>query len=318
MSTFNMRSSHSDPPILLTNSYEEISSCGSTTRKRPPANSDVWQKKKMFTYAIMAHPFVHAPIYSCFSRGKRCSTSLDVTYKPDNNEQNTYLFRGPELLGALDLRVFQGLIAIATEDLSKDNGERAIATLVGLRNLGINCNLTFLARVLNYVRPNRATRTLLLKSIQHLSKVKVKVIEHSTGYFESFQLLGLKRMDHEEFTVVMNPIASQAILQPEKGYQRVNLEESNSLKSNAARILHSRLSCLNQDGIDQIIRLELLCEHIYGTGSISASARSSTLKALEELRALGWMVRHQSGSQLAIRRPRYEPTQRPDPSYPYH
>lgn len=248
-----------------------------------------------------------------------------MTYVADDKAKTTYVFKGPELLGPSDLCVFLGLIAIAgihrakidVNEMLSTGRTRASMLDVKLTHasasckkcdklsfIGIELDLAYLARTLRYSRANRRTRLQLLQSIHRLAAVNVEM--QRTGCKTSFQLLAVDLLDGEKLIVVLNPISSEAIRQT-KGYLRIQLDECTKLRSDAARLLHSRLSWINQNGEERDIGFELLCKYIYGDSVVSPSAmssrRSATYKAILELRdELGWTVR-QKGNIYYFSRP---------------
>lgn len=293
------------------------------TQPRPSTAES--EPHKVPTYAQMARAFAHAPIFFSFPKGKRSASTLDVTYVADDKAKTTYVFKGPELLGPSDLWVFQSLVGIAGVQRAKIDVNAMLSTgrmrsfmlnvklthasdsckkCDELRFIGIRLDLAYLARTLGYSRANRRTRLQLLQSIHRLAAINVEV--QRLGCKASFQLLAVDPMDSEELIVVLNPISSEAVLQT-KGYLRIQLDDRMELKSDAARLLHSRLSWINQGGKEGRISFELLCKYIYGDSVVSLSAissrRSATYKAILELRdELGWTVR-QKGNIYYFSRP---------------
>ncbi len=195
------------------------------------------------THAKLPKLFVHAP--GLFrNTSKKCKRDkLDITYQIG---ETLFHLAGPEVLNATDLRVLQGLAAIATQRVYQPLGVRQLlrdgrAERLGLGLTGdalthrkqytiaIRVNLSVLASAAGYARPGGATRRMLRESIERLSCVTVSV--RSTDFVGSHHIISKGSIDSRtgELVVALNPILTTAIL-GRKNYLRIDTGEMQKLK----------------------------------------------------------------------------------------
>ena len=285
--------------------------------------SSTKQQGRPLTHAKMAQPFVHAPLFRSFERGQQKKLKLDITYTVNSKDTGTTTFRfwGPEPLGATDLRVLQGLVAVATRQLLADGDAPGLLSdgLSQRSNLKIEGDalehqviaarfkLTTFARMLGYKQPGQATLTQLRNSIERLAAVTV-IVEKPRFHASYHILSGFERDTvNDEVVVGLNPALTAAVL-GQNEFLRVDFEEVRKLKSDAARLIHSRLHWINQ-GDSRPVAMETLCGYVYSDATkatvASVRQRHRTVRtALKELSALGWSVEQQPAlGSLRIRRP---------------
>jgi len=109
-----------------------------------------------------------------------------------------------------------------------------------------------------------------------------------------------------EVVVGLNPIITRAVLR-KNDFLRVDMSEVRALKSDAARLIHSRLHWINH-GAQRVVRLETLCGYLYGDYMVSRSAlanrKATVRKALRELQKIGWVVTEIRDETFLVERPR--------------
>ncbi|WP_315122660.1 replication protein C, IncQ-type [Comamonas antarctica] len=280
-------------------------------------------KLQSLTHAKMAQPFVHAPLFCSLERGEQRRRKLDVTYVVNDSGSGakaTFRFWGPEPLGVTDLRVLQGLVAVATGQLVVDNGVPSMLRDGRVRRkdlrlegdasasdaIAARFKLTPFAQALGYVRPGKATLMQLQASIERLSAVTV--IVRKPGFEGSYRIVSAYERDSvtDEVVVGLSPGITAAVL-GKSDYLRIDFGEVRKLKRDAARLIHSRLHWINH-GARRAINIETLCDYVYGSVPASSYAvwkRKHTVReALKELvDLLGWGVYELTPGRFTVQRP---------------
>lgn len=273
---------------------------------------------KQPTHAKMSQLFVHAPIFRNLKKGERKKQKLDVTYVLGDT---TYKFTCFEPLDGIDLAVLQGLVALATVTLHwpssggiklllrDGRSERSGLNLNGgaleQRTIAVRFNLSDLAQLVGYADAGGSQYRTLRKSITRLSNVSVNV-KHP-GFEATYHLLGGYGLDTKtgEVLVGLNPSVTAAVL-GKTGYLRIDIAEIRQLKSEAARLLHSRLHLINQ-GDSRVVGIDKLCEYVYAdtlaTPIAKKQRRQVVRKALQEISAMGWLVAEATPNAYRIGRP---------------
>lgn len=274
-------------------------------------------RAKTITHAKMAQSLVHAPLFRSFELGQQKKQKLDVSYAVG---EVCFRFWGPEPLGATDLRVLQGVVALATHELPRQGGVESMLRDGRLRSVGLKFDgdvskektiavrfmITTFAQLIGYVRPGQATLARLRQSIDRLSAVTVLV--QRPGIRASYHLLSGYFEDTRtgEVVVGLNPSGTAAVLGKTE-FLRVDFEEIRGLKSDAARLIHSRLHWINQGAVRQI-SLETLCKYVYAetlaTPSALSNRKETVRKAIQELRDIGWGVTEIKAGTISVHRPK--------------
>lgn len=273
-------------------------------------------------YAKMAQPFVHAPLFRSLEKGQQSKLKLDITYTVTNTASattTTFRFWGPEPLGATDLRVMQGLVASATGQLRQE-GATGLFRDGGARRKCLNLTgdaldhdviatrfkLYSFSKSLGYTNPSSQTLNRLADCIKRLSAVTV--IASKPGSEASYHLLSGYERDTvtDDVVVGLNPTLTAAVL-GKNDFLFLDFDEVLKLKSDAARLIHSRLHWINQ-GLRRRVSMETLCEYVYADAPTSASAerqrRKTVRTALEELTRLAWGVYEPTPGNFTIQRPK--------------
>ena len=209
----------------------------------------------MFDLTHARHDPAHclAPgLFRSLKRGDRKKLKLDVTYRYGDNEQIE--FKGPEPLGADDLRVLQGLVAMAGPNGVILHPEPQTEVGIQLRllleprwdavekdALVIKSSYRKLAREIGYADIDGGkTGRLIRDSIERLWTVSI--IVQIGKRRQGFHLLAEYASDEADgkLFVALNPRITEAIL-GQRSYTRIEMDEVRGLKSDPARLIHQRL-----------------------------------------------------------------------------
>ncbi|AIS86522.1 replication protein C, IncQ-type [Burkholderia pseudomallei] len=265
------------------------------------------------THAKLAQPIVHAPgLFHSLAPGERKRDKLDVTHVAGDT---TVSFVGFEPLDSTDLRVLQGLIALATAGLRNIRrllrDGQSLRTSLDLkgdaqdeRTVAARFTLASLADMAGFDRGGFGCRQMRA-SLQRLSNVTVLV---DRPEFEgAFRLVSGYRLDKHtgELVVSISPLGTTAIL-GRQGYLRLNMDEVRRIHGEVAHLIHSRLHWVNQ-GDRRPVNMDTLCSYAYvgvRTGSALRKRRMAVRQALKELMDVGWTVTEKYPGTYLIGRPR--------------
>ena len=254
-------------------------------------------------------------LFRALRKGERKTAKLDITYEFGDGERLE--FSGPEPLGADDLRVLQGLVAMAGPDgillhpepADEDARQLWLAMDVkfdALKNnsLVVRGSFGMLARETGMTCSGKSY-SLIRESIERLFKVSVFV--QSGKRRAGFHLLSFVASDDAsgQLFVALNPRIAQAIL-GERQYARIEMREVRAIKSDPARLIHQRLSAWVNPSSSRVVALTTLAGYVW-TGTASASTTRKRLertrKALLELEACGWGFTHYADGNVLVKRP---------------
>ena len=241
-------------------------------------------------------------------------------------------FRGPYLLTPGELRVLQGLIAIAPFSNDAENGwlglypdtenpigiehRRTMDFLGTTREKPVVVTRTSffeLAREIGY-GPNSFDSGkqigTLRRSIERLWMTSVIVEDLATGKRDGSRLVSQYQSDKKGFTVALNFRIASIALGVTKRYTRISMSEIRALKTDPARLMHQRLCAWIDQGKTGSIELDTLCGYVWFETAISVNTirrrRQIVRNALKEFVALGWEVCEHVTDKFAITR-RSEP-----------
>ena len=250
-------------------------------------------------------------LFSSFKRGERKGRNLDLTYK--FNDDLSLRFTGYQPLGAEELRLLQGLLALAPKTkhtimLSSPTGESAKQLVLlleptedarGQSAAAVRTTIHRLMGEVGYKTDGGQTRKDVIESLNRLSGITTHVTtrdRRATSHLLSYQL-------HEqtgELLVALNPRLTQAILDTSGGYTHIDMREVRLIKSDATRVLHQRLSAIVKPGqAPRPFALDTLIAYVWpvaATGSTLRTRRQMILKALTELEGTGgWTAARDEG-----------------------
>lgn len=262
-------------------------------------------------------------LFRSLQKGQRDSINLNLKYR--YNEDTVIEFSAAHALGVDDLRVLQGLVAMASK--SKDNRELITHAADGVREVELRrqLSLEYDATGKNVVAVQAHYRELALEigyadaegggayrairaAIERLWKVSI-IVQHKKKR-EGYKLISKYSSDEETgvISVALNPRLTVAILAPrrDKSYFRIDMAEVRGLKTDPARLMHQRLHWLPTDGEGREILLETLSAYVWpavAEDGVMRKRRHTVVQALAELTAVGWYVERLSRDKVRIRRP---------------
>ena len=259
-------------------------------------------------------------LFRSLKRGERKRLKLDVTYTYGDD---SIRFWGPEPLGADDLRVLQGLVAMAA--ISGENGRGIVLRNKTDSEAGQQLRLWMdlkwdaiekdamvakgsfrqLARELGYAEDGGSQFKTIRERIERLWAVSV--IVDRNGQRQGFRILSDYASDEREgkLFVALNPRLAEAVM-GERPHTRINMAEVRALRTDPARLIHQRLCGWIDPGKTGRVELITLCGYVW-TDEANAEAvkkrRQTARKALTELSAVGWTVHEYVKGKWDIKRP---------------
>lgn len=236
--------------------------------------------------------------------------------------------RGPYLLGPVDLRVLQGLVAIAPigdavgggqlRVVPNSPGELGKSLWESLEPIGqtkldmtvaVRTSFRELAREIGLGQNSviGGTQTgVLRRSIERLWMTSVIVEDLETGNREGSRLISRYQSDKTGFVVALNFSIASIVLGVAKRYTRISMAEIRALKTDPARLMHQRLCAWIDPGKTGRIELDTLCGYVWFEPATNIKAiqkrRRTVRKALGEFEALGWEVVEYAKGKFAITR----------------
>lgn len=263
-------------------------------------------------------------LFRSLKKGDRQRKKLDIRY---NFGDASVRFWGPEPLGVDDMRVLQGLVALASMAHPKRGG----AHIDWLENAPNEQDRSYLKQMLEpKFDVDQGKAILVQDSYRQLARVigyedydsgrtfkslracmerlwAVSVVVERGGERQGFRILSEYASDSKvgKLTVALNPHLAEAIVGARQ-YYRLDMAEVRSLRSDCARLLHQRLLWLNP-GRTARIGMETLCEYVWPEPSENAetlkSRRKSVRAALQNLQELSWGVSEPSRGFFEVSRP---------------
>lgn len=258
-----------------------------------------------------------AGLFRTLKRGERKREKLDITFQFG---EAVVRFVGFEPLGVDDMRVLQGLVALAgpaglsvPANTSNSNGIklRKRMQLDGAAGdqdtLAVKTHQKTFLREIGKENPGGKDMRLLSNSLFRLSNITIGVtIGTQTGTAHLLSFVADKGTG--ELTINLNPRLSQIIL-GETGYTRIEMSEVRALKSDVASIIHQRLCGFISPGKRREIRLETLMSYVYSgqptTGATLRQRRARVKHGLGELGSLpGWDISEARSAVFQVERKR--------------
>ena len=281
-------------------------------------------------------------LFRSLKRGERKKLKLDVTYTYGEGE--SVHFWGPEPLGADDLRVLQGLIAMAavSGDLGRGIMLRRDTESTAGKQLRLFLDLQWdaiekdamvakgsfrnLAYELGYTDIGGKQLKTIQASIKRLYAVSIFI--EKDGKKCSSRILSEYASDEREgkLFVALNPRLAKAIAfggkkdpETERIYQytRIEMAEVRTLQADPARLIHQRLCGQIDPGKLKHFGLDTLCGYVWPDETNNPNTlkkrRQTIKKALAELSAAGWKVTEYTKGKWEIDRPKLTENQPPPP-----
>lgn len=253
-------------------------------------------------------------LFRSLKKGDYKKLKLDVAYEFGKKERLE--FKAAEPLGAPELRVLQGLIAMAgpeglllSPEPKTESGEQ-LRLLLETKFDAMQANAMIvkgsyraLAKTIGYADIEHTKG--LQESIERLWGVSV--IAQKGNRRMGFRLLSTYASDAAEgrLYVALNPLITSAIM-GEAQHCRISLHEVRALKTDPARLIHQRLCGWIDSGKSGKATMETLCGYVWveeATPNAMKQRRLSIRKALAEIEGLGWTVEEYVRSKFEITRP---------------
>lgn len=252
-------------------------------------------------------------LFRSLKRGERKTHKLDVIYEFGDGQRIE--FSGPEPLGADDLRVLQGLVALAgpcglvlSPEPKTEGGQQLRLFLepkwdaVQYDALVVKGSYRGLAKEIGYadIENSRPIRDC----IERLWKVSI--IAHFDKKRQGYRLLAEYASNDTDgrLYVALNPRITQAIMGSAQ-HTRISMDEVRALRSDVARLLHQRLCGWIDSGESRRATVETLCGYVWLEGAKTEAMkkrRQRVRAALDELRGLGWAVIEYAAGKFEIGR----------------
>lgn len=259
-------------------------------------------------------------LFRSLKRGERKNQKLEVIY--EYGKEKHLEFYGFEPLDDLDMRVLQGIVAMAgphgvildLDDPKSDAGKQLSLFIepkweaLDDNALVVKGSFYSLAKEIGYKKPGD-TRTIkdIRESIERLWKVSI--IARDGSKKRGFRLLADYSSDEAEkrLFVALNPMIAEAILGT-RPHTRISMAEVRALQTAPARLLHQRLCGYIDPGAQHPtpINIDTLCDYVWPeVASIEAAKKrkQSIRKALAELVSVGWTVSEVTKCKFMIGRP---------------
>ncbi len=272
-------------------------------------------KKNALTHARHDPAHCLAPgLFRSLKRGDRKRLKLDVVYQ--YSESESMRFVGFEPLGADDMRLLQGIVALGgpngillTPHPETPTGQKLRAFLdpqfeaIEQDGLVVRESLPRLLREIGLTDSGDNIKALRA-SLFRMSNVTVLVVKGTRQ--ASFHLMSYALDESDgRLWIAMNPRIAEAIL-GRRPYTRIDMDEVRALQTDPARLLHQRLCGWIDSGKTGRIDLDTLCGYIWPDELINPNSiktrRQTARKALAELAALGWKLDEYAKNKWEIRR----------------
>lgn len=256
-------------------------------------------------------------LFKSLKKGDYKKLKLDVAYEFGKGERLE--FKAAEPLGVPELRVLQGLVAMAgpggllLSPEPKTEAGQQLRLLLETKFDAVQSNALVakgsyraLAKAIGYSEGSENTKGIQ-DSIERLWGVSI-IAQKKNGPRRGFRLLSTYESDLAEgkLHVALNPRIAEAIM-GETQHCRIDLAETRLLKIDAARLIHQRLCGWIDTGKSGKVTLETLVGYSWIDVSDNANTvktrNATTRKALKELVGLGWTVTEYVRSKFEITRP---------------
>lgn len=255
-------------------------------------------------------------LFRSLQKGERKKAKLHIIY--EYGEGQKIEFRGFEPLGADDLRVLQGLVALSgpeglllSPEPKTEEGKQLRSDLyprweaVRENALVIKSSHRRIAKEIGYSNTNNFK--VIRDCIDRLWAVAI--IAEDNGVRRGFKLLSHYNSDEKRgnLFVALNPMIAQAVMG--RRHVHISMDEVRNLKSDCARLIHQRLCAWINPNQTKVVSLDVLSSYAWpipASPSTNRKRRQRSRTALNEFVALGWTVEEVSTNKFAIKRPPYE------------
>ncbi len=253
-------------------------------------------------------------LFRSLKRGERKRGKLDVTYTFGEGEYMRFV--GFEPLGADDMRLLQGIVA-----LGGPNG--ILLTPEPTTETGQQLRLFLEPRFEAIEQDGLVVRESLPKLLSEVGMTdggdNIKALKASLLRMSNVTVLVTKGQRQAAFHlmshafdeadgrlwVALNPRIAEAIL-GRRPYARIDMAEVRALQTDPARLMHQRLCGWIDPGKSGRVELDTLCGYVWPTAANENAMkrrRGIARKALPELAALGWALNEYAKGKWEIKRP---------------
>ncbi|GAB0146981.1 hypothetical protein EsHS_00007364 [Epichloe bromicola] len=256
-------------------------------------------------------------LFRALKRGERKRSKLDVTY--DYGDGKRIEFSGPEPLGADDLRILQGLVAMAGPNglvlgpEPKTEGGRQLRLFLEPKWEAVTADAMVVKGSYRALAKEIGAEVDSGGALKHIQDCierlwKVSIIAQNGRKRQGFRLLSEYASDEADgrLYVALNPLIAQAVMGGGQ-HVRISMDEVRALDSETARLLHQRLCGWIDPGKTGKASIDTLCGYVWpseASGSTMRKRRQRVREALPELVALGWTVTEFAAGKYDITRPK--------------
>ncbi len=251
-------------------------------------------------------------LFRSLKRGERKKFKLDVTHVFGDE---TLRFVGFEPLGADDLRLLQGLIALSGPHGMLLTSEPKSTSA---RQLRLALDLTFDAAEQDALIVKESLSKLLAEVGLTDSGNNIKALKSSLLRMSNVTILVAKGTrqaafhlmsyafdeDDGRLLVALNPRIADAVLSRVQ-FARIDMAEVRALQTDPARLIHQRLCGWINPGKVRRVELETICGYVWSdTANPEAmkKRRQTARRALEEIAACGWVIDEYATGKFQILR----------------
>jgi hypothetical protein len=289
-------------------------------RQRKSKGCPVVKPKNKHSLSHVRHDPAHclAPgLFRALKRGERKRSKLDVTY--DYGDGKRIEFSGPEPLGADDLRILQGLVAMAGPNglvlgpEPKTEGGRQLRLFLEPKWEAVTADAMVVKGSYRALAKEIGAEVDSGGALKHIQDCierlwKVSIIAQNGRKRQGFRLLSEYASDEADgrLYVALNPLIAQAVMGGGQ-HVRISMDEVRALDSETARLLHQRLCGWIDPGKTGKASIDTLCGYVWpseASGSTMRKRRQRVREALPELVALGWTVTEFAAGKYDITRPK--------------
>lgn len=298
-----------------------------TTNKKNINKIDMSKDIKVYDLTYAKHDLTHCLIIGLFQslkKGDYKKHKLDSTYIIDKTKNRQVEFKGPEPLGVSDMKVLQGLVAMAglygkrlTENPKTEGGKELRRRLElqfdAINDTAITIKSSYykLAKEIGY---NPSDTNAMRKCIERLWATSVIVQEGNkrVGFRILSQYTSKTSKRDGVLYVALNPLIAKAIMGGQHAY--IDMDEIRALKSDPASLLHQHLCGWINPGKIGRISIDKIIKYIWPdeTNANAMKYRYKTAKmALEKLKSINWTVKEYAKDKWQITRPKMPTEQLP-------
>ena len=239
-------------------------------------------------------------------------------------------FMGNQALGHSDLRLLQGLVALAGRDgkeicaqpethlgaslrnLMDLRDDVADKTAIGMANLSYSGIIQEIG-----LKPNQRSVRIIKDSLKRMSRVAIVLTHNELKTSESFRLLSyIDPAEGESLAIALNPTIARAMMGGR--HVLIDMNHVRELKRVPTILIHQRLCGFIDPGRTKAVAMETLCNYAWpdptGKASTLSMRRAAVYRALKELRGIGWKVSEYRAERFQIGRPAMHPWPEPGKS----